>query len=97
MWGSVRALARTRFLIIHPKAEVHACISERSSAPKPSRDVQRRAKQVWGWCQQEGGVLWAVSQGEIAEMLMGGGLSPEVQQLCDRRCDCPRERLLQWF
>lgn len=43
-------------------AEDVAAVAERKRAPQRIRE---RAKQVWRWCQADGGALWSVSQGEI--------------------------------
>ncbi len=45
----------------------------------------KEVKQVWQWCQEEGGALWNVSQGELQTMLQSGILSPEVQEVVTRK------------
>lgn len=48
-----------------------------SSSGSSSNSVSRRppdlAKQLWDWCQMEGGALWNYSQGEIREALAAVG------------------------
>eukprot|EP00879_Flechtneria_rotunda_P010147 GHRR01010605.1.p1 GENE.GHRR01010605.1~~GHRR01010605.1.p1 ORF type:complete len:359 (+),score=105.94 GHRR01010605.1:397-1473(+) len=39
--------------------------------------AKSRVKQVWEWCQAEGGAFWNYSQGEVAELLSRGGSMPQ--------------------
>ena len=54
-------------------------------AQASARASHREVKQVWQWCQEEGGALWNVSQGELQTMLQSGTLSPEVQEIVTRK------------
>lgn len=44
-----------------------------SSGSSVSRRPPDLAKQLWDWCQMEGGALWNYSQGEICEALAAVG------------------------
>lgn len=45
-----------------------------------------RSRQVWEWCQVEGGRYWNYSQGEIREVLKEGADMPlDLQQLIQKR------------
>ncbi|DBA69796.1 TPA: hypothetical protein ACH3X2_012518 [Trebouxia sp. C0005] len=56
------------------------------TAKESSLGLSKRARQIWDWCQAEGGCMWGISQGEVAAMLQDGGqIPPDVQQLIDRR------------
>eukprot|EP00878_Enallax_costatus_P024783 GHUV01026469.1.p1 GENE.GHUV01026469.1~~GHUV01026469.1.p1 ORF type:complete len:251 (+),score=33.30 GHUV01026469.1:373-1125(+) len=59
----------------------------RSGSAKPNKPFKPRHKQVWDWCQLEGGAFWNYSQGEIRELLNSGGqMPPELQQIIQKRC-----------
>ena len=66
-----------RRLTLHRKA-----VPAQATAGGASR---REVKEIWQWCQEEGGALWDVSQGELQAMLQAGTLSPEVQELVTRK------------
>jgi len=49
-------------------------------------EVSKQAKQIWRWCQSEGGSFWRLSQGEIACMLSSPeGLPENLEELCAQR------------
>ena len=51
-----------------------------------SQGVSGRAKQIWKWCQYEGGDMWNISQGEVAAMLQENGqIPPDLQQMIIKR------------
>ena len=59
----------------------------RKAVPAQASDgaSRRGVKEIWQWCQEEGGALWNVSQGELQAMLQSGTLSPEVQEVVTRK------------
>ena len=51
-----------------------------------SQSVSSRAKQIWKWCQAEGGDMWNISQGEVAATLQENGqIPPDLQQMIIKR------------
>jgi len=66
------------------------------TAKPSSLGLSKRARQIWEWCQAEGGGMRGISQGEVAAMLQEGGqIPPDVQQLIDRRFCCLKRQSVQ--
>ncbi|CAL5222598.1 g4989 [Coccomyxa viridis] len=48
--------------------------------------VSEQAKELWTWCQEEGGANWSYSQGEIEDLLQSKQpLPPQLQQVMEAR------------
>uniref|UniRef100_A0A061QPZ6 R3H domain-containing protein n=1 Tax=Tetraselmis sp. GSL018 TaxID=582737 RepID=A0A061QPZ6_9CHLO len=61
-------------------------LCQRSNQQAPAPTLTREAKQVWAWCQEEGGRFWDFSQGEVEAMLASpSGLPGELRKLCADR------------
>ncbi|KAK9843653.1 hypothetical protein WJX81_001185 [Elliptochloris bilobata] len=74
-----------RCLAIHPPRRHEECDREADGQAHVKR-VSLRVREVWNWCQEEGGRFWGYSQGEVKAMLEDGGAMPaEVEELCKRR------------
>lgn len=68
-----------------PQALDGNCKSSKASST-PGKPFKPRYKQVWEWCQLEGGAFWNYSQGEVREMLSKHGvLPPELQRVVHKR------------
>ncbi|GIL92139.1 hypothetical protein Vretifemale_19702, partial [Volvox reticuliferus] len=89
-----KGLGEDRRLMVHgvgfrdtPEMEAEvAAVVARKKAPATIRD---RARQIWRWCQADGGALWSLSQGELEETLLAApdesALPPAVKDLLERR------------
>ncbi|BDA41498.1 hypothetical protein COCOBI_02-2790 [Coccomyxa sp. Obi] len=56
-------------------------------APKAAPKIlSERTRNIWNWCQDEGGSCWGISQGEIEDMLASGKPLPDtIQKVVDDR------------
>ncbi|GLC61883.1 hypothetical protein PLESTB_001814300 [Pleodorina starrii] len=89
-----KGLGDDRRLMVHgvafrdtPEMEAEvAAVAARRRAPAAIRE---RAKQIWKWCQADGGALWSLSLGELEESLLSApnetALPPAVKDLLERR------------
>ncbi|KAL3141315.1 hypothetical protein ABBQ32_004903 [Trebouxia sp. C0010 RCD-2024] len=56
------------------------------TATNTNSGLSARARQIWRWCQAEGGQMWSISQGEVQAMLQEGGCIPsKIQQMIKKR------------
>ncbi|KAK9908698.1 hypothetical protein WJX75_001591 [Coccomyxa subellipsoidea] len=56
------------------------------SAQRERRTVSEKTRQIWKWCQDEGGASWGVSQGEIEDLLASDKPLPSnIQSVIDDR------------
>ncbi|GFR53054.1 hypothetical protein Agub_g15756 [Astrephomene gubernaculifera] len=69
--------------------EMEAEVAAATARRRAPMAVRERAKQIWKWCQADGGALWSLSQGELEEALMAApgeaALPPAVKDLLERR------------
>lgn len=67
---NLQGIGSSRFLTISTEPIASSATDNGSSTPVPDiKALAERSRQIWEWCQQEGGRFWDISSSEIKEML----------------------------
>lgn len=82
-------MGSARFLAISPagggQGEEGPSSEGTAAQPALTAEQQQRVKQLYKWCQEEGGEYWAVSVGELREMVGGGQVLPAALQKLEQK------------